>query len=72
MCTTFSFNESKLKTELTILNKLFESNGRSNNQDVLENRINFFKKNGMKGAFENYNKCLKIFLSIPTNTARES
>lgn len=66
VCTTYSLTEVELKGELSILNKMLK---KSEIKDSLENRIDFFKKNNLKGGFENYNKCLTIFLSIPTNTA---
>ncbi|CAI6375694.1 unnamed protein product [Macrosiphum euphorbiae] len=66
VCTTYSLTEVELKGELSILNKMLKN---SEIKDSLENRIDFFNKNNLKGGFENYSKCLTIFLSIPTNTA---
>lgn len=66
VCSTYNLNESELKSELLVLNKMFNSN---NIKDELEKRIDFFKENNLRGAFQNYYQCLKIFLSIPTNTA---
>ena len=66
VCVTYSLNEAELKGELSIFNRMLKN---SVEKDSLENRVDFFKKNNLKIGFENYNKCLIIFLSIPTNTA---
>jgi len=48
VCATYSLNKVELKEELSILNKMLKN---SEIKNSLENRIDFFKNNNLKGGF---------------------
>ncbi|KAF0718392.1 zinc finger MYM-type protein 1-like [Aphis craccivora] len=67
---TYNFNTHDLKTELEIFNRMF--NQKYDNTSVsekLEAKIDYIRQNDIQKGFPLITESLKIFLTIPTNTA---
>lgn len=67
---TYNFDIDDLKTELGIFNRMFKQKySNTSVSDKLEAKIEYIKQNSIQKGFTLITNCLKIFLTIPTNTA---
>lgn len=65
VCKTYKLESEDLSSEIKILNRLFMNQG----CDSIIKRINYVKSKDIQMGFPIYTEILKIFLTIPTNTA---
>jgi len=65
VCKTYKLEFEDLSSEIKILNKLFMNQG----CDSIIKRTNYVKSKDIQTGFPIYTEVLKIFLTIPTNTA---
>lgn len=67
---TYNFNTHDLKTELEIFNRMFNQKyDITSISEKLEAKIDYIRQNDIQNGFPLITESLKIFLTIPTNTA---
>jgi len=65
VCNTYKVESNDLSNKIKILNRLFINH----ECDSITKKINYIKSNDIQTGFPSYTNILKIFLTIPTNTA---
>ncbi|KAF0711333.1 Uncharacterized protein FWK35_00034325 [Aphis craccivora] len=65
VCNTYKVESNDLSNEIKILNRLFINH----ECNSIIKKINYIKSNDIQTGFPSYTNILKIFLTIPTNTA---
>lgn len=65
VCNTYKVESNDLSNEIKILNRLFINH----ECDPIIKKINYIKSNDIQTGFPSFTNILKIFLTIPTNTA---
>ncbi|CAI6357531.1 unnamed protein product [Macrosiphum euphorbiae] len=65
VCNAYKIESNDLSSEIKIVNRLFINH----ECDTIIKKINYIRSKDIQTGFPNYTNILKIFLTIPTNTA---
>lgn len=66
---TYDINNSELQSEVNILNRMFKQSQNDMKETALNCRISYILSNNIQVGFPLYVQILKLFLTLPTNTA---
>jgi len=66
---TYDINNSELQSEVNILNRMFKQSQNDVKETALNCRISYILSNNIQIGFPLYVQILKLFLTLPTNTA---
>lgn len=69
VCKTYKFDNHELQVELKIFNRMFKSKQINSNNSLFQNKLDYMKQGEIKDGFPLLSEILKLFMTIPTNTA---
>jgi len=69
VCKTYKFDNHELQVELKIFNRMFKSKQINSNNSLFQNKLFYMKQGEIKDVFPLLSEILKLFMTIPTNTA---